>query len=238
MEDFSVAFTLFGYSIKWYSLLILIAVVLGYLIINNEAKRFNIRNDFMFNILFWVIIFGIIGARLYYVLFNFDYYKVSLLRLLDIFVPALLLAQAVGRWGNFFNKEAYGSVVSYQTLIDLKIIPSYIIDNMYINGTYHLPMFYFESLWCVVGFIIILFVRRIKYIKCGNITSFYLIWYGIGRLIIESFRTDSLMLGNIKIARLISALFIVTGLIIIFIKSAKPKLDDLYNTNEEIDIKY
>ena len=70
MEDFSVAFTLFGYSIKWYSLLILIAVVLGYLIINNEAKRFNIRNDFMFNILFWVIIFGIIGARLYYVLFN------------------------------------------------------------------------------------------------------------------------------------------------------------------------
>ena len=273
MEDFSVAFTLFGYSIKWYSLLILIAVVLGYLIINNEAKRFNIRNDFMFNILFWVIIFGIIGARLYYVLFNLDYYKdniseifkiwngglaihggiitgfivmlfyskkykVSLLRLLDIFAPALLLAQAIGRWGNFFNKEAYGSVVSYQTLIDLKIIPSYIIDNMYINGTYHLPMFYFESLWCIVGFIIILFVRRIKYVKCGNITSFYLIWYGIGRLIVESFRTDSLMLGNIKIARLVSALFKVTGLIIIFIKSAKPKLDDLYNTNEEIDIKY
>ena len=273
MDNFGVAFNIFGYDVRWYSLLILIAVFLGYFIINSEAKRFNIRNDFMFNIMFWALIFGIIGARLYYVLFNLDYYinnlseivkiwngglaihggviagflvilyyskkyKVSLTRLLDIIVPALLLAQAIGRWGNFFNREAYGSVVSYQTLINFKIIPGFVIDNMYINGAYHLPMFYFESLWCLIGFILILFVRRIKYLKCGNVLSFYLIWYGIGRLVIESFRTDSLMLGEFKVAKIVSILFIIIGIIIIFIKSAKPKLDDLYNTDETIEIKY
>ena len=77
----------------------------------------------------------------------------------------------------------------------------------------------------------------IYYIKCGNITSFYLIWYGIGRLIIESFRTDSLMLGNLKVARIVSVIMFILGVMIELVQSRKPKLDDLYNSVETEEIR-
>ncbi len=273
MNNFGVAFTIFGYEIKWYSILIVIGVLLAYLLINNEAKRFGIQKEFIFNMIFWVIIIGILGARIYYVLFNLDYYKENLTeiykiwhgglaihgaiiaggitmliyckkykalpgRIMDMVVPSLLLGQAIGRWGNFFNQEAFGGVIAYQKLVNIKIIPSFVIDNMYINGAYHLPMFYFESLWCLLGFIIMLFVRRRKYQKCGHLTAFYLIWYGVGRYVVETFRTDALMLGDIRIAKVVSILFIIVGLIVSFIQSRKPKLDELYNTTEIENISY
>ena len=87
---------------------------------------------------------------------------------MDLIIPALLLGQALGRWGNFFNGEAYGTIVTKATLENMKIIPEFVIKNMYINGYYHLPMFYFESLWCFLGFIIALILRRRKYIKKGQ----------------------------------------------------------------------
>ncbi len=267
-SDISIAFEVFGYSIKWYSVCIAIGTIFAYLVINAEAKRLNINTNFIFNMMFWSIIFGIIGARLYYVLFNLSYYKehlseiykiwngglaihgglitgfivvvsfckrykVNLLKILDIIVPGLIIAQAIGRWGNFFNKEAYGSVVLYQTLINLKIIPTFVIDNMLINGSYHLPMFYFESLWCFIGFIIMLIIRRGKYIKYGSIVSMYLMWYGVGRFVIETFRTDSLMLGSVKVAYIISALMFIIGFLIILVVNGKPKLEGIYNS--EID---
>ena len=178
-----VIFTVGNFEVRWYSTLIALAVLISYFMIIREGERLNIKKEFTFNMLFWTLIIGIIGARLYYVLFNLDYYshnlseiykiwngglaitggtiaglitillyckqyKVNSLKVLDIVVVALLLSQAIGRWGNFFNSEAYGISVEYKTLVNLKIIPQFIIDNMYINGTYHLPMFYFESLWC------------------------------------------------------------------------------------------
>ena len=273
MNDFGVAITLFGYEIRWYSILIVIGVLIAYLLINSEAKRFGIQKEFIFNMMFWTIIVGIICARLYYVGFNWGYYGENLSeiykiwhgglaihgaiiggglvmiiyskkygalpgRITDMVVPALILGQAIGRWGNFFNGEAYGGIVAYQNLVDMKIIPSFIIDNMYINGSYHLPMFYFESIWCILGFIIMLFVRRRKYQKCGHLTGFYLMWYGVGRFVIESFRTDSLMLGEYKVAQIVSVLFFAVGLIVSLILSRKPKLDELYNTSEIEEIKY
>lgn len=273
MNDFGVMFTIFGYEIKWYSVLILFGVIVGYFMINSEAKKFGIKKEFIFNMLFWTIIVGILCARIYYVAFNWEYYSANLSeiykiwhggiaihgailggaitmyiyckkygalpgRIMDMVVPALILGQAVGRWGNFFNNEAYGGIVAYQNLLDLKIVPSFIIDNMYINGAYHLPMFYFESIWCVLGLIVMLFIRRRKYAKCGGLTAFYLIWYGVGRFFIESYRTDSLMLGDIKVAQMVSVIFIVIGLIVSFILSRKPKLDELYNSSEVEDIKY
>ena len=273
MGDFSTAFTVFGYEIKWYSLLILFGVTIAYLMINNEAKRFNMKQEFIFNIMFWVIIIGILCARIYYVAFNWDYYGTNLNeiykiwhgglaihgaiiggaitmyvyskkykalpgRIMDMVVPSLLLGQAIGRWGNFFNSEAYGGIVAYQNLIDLKIVPSFIIDNMYINGSYHLPMFYFESIWCVLGVIIMLILRRRKYAKCGELTAFYLIWYGVGRYVIEIFRTDSLMFGTFKVAQIVSIIFVLAGLVISFILSRKPKLDELYNSSEVEEIDY
>lgn len=259
-----VAFTIAGFDIRWYSLLIIIAVIISYFMIINETNKFHISKEFTFNMIFWTLVIGIIGARLYYVLFEFSYYKEHLSeifmiwkgglaihggllfgcltmiiyckkygmrvgKMFDIVVVPLLLAQAIGRWGNFFNSEAYGISVDYYTLINIKIIPQFIVDNMYINGAYHLPMFYFESLWCLLGFIIALFVRRRKYIKEKQIFGFYLIWYGFARFFIEIFRTDSLMLGNIKVARIMSVIMVIVGVLIEIIQTRKPKLDELYN---------
>ncbi len=263
-----VIFNIGGFEIRWYSVLIAIAVIIGYFLILSESKRFKIKKEFMFNMMFWTLIFAIIGARLYYVAFNLEYYisnpieilqiwkgglaihggllfgaitiliyckkyQVRVGKILDIIVPALLLGQAIGRWGNFFNGEAYGTIVTYNQLIDMKIIPQFIIDNMFINGAYHLPMFYFESLWCLLGFFLSLFLRRRKYIKDGQLVAFYMMWYGVARFVIEMFRTDALMAGNVKIAQVVSILMFVIGLIVQFIQSRKPKLDELYNKQEE-----
>ena len=268
-----VAFSIGNFEIRWYSILIAIAVIISYFMIKSECRKFQIKNEFVFNLMFWTIIFGIIGARLYYVLFNLDYYSNHLMetvqiwkgglaihgglafglitlfvyckkygmrvgKILDIVVVPLLLAQAIGRWGNFFNSEAYGSIVEYNTLINLKIIPQFVIDNMYIDGAYRLPMFYFESLWCLLGFIVTLFLRRGKYVKESQIFGFYLIWYGVARFVIEIFRADSLMLGNFKIARIVSVAMVIAGIIVEIIQAQKPKLDDLYNRVEVEEIRF
>ena len=115
----------------------------------------------------------------------------------------------------------------------MKIIPQFIIDNMFINGSYHLPMFYFESLWCLLGFFLSLFLRRRKYIKDGQLVAFYMMWYGVARFVIETFRTDALLFNGIRVARVVSVLMFVIGLVIQFIQSRKPKLDELYNKAEE-----
>lgn len=268
-----VAFNIGGFEIRWYSILIAISVIISYFMVISESNRFHIKKDFVFNMIFWTLIFGIIGARFYYVIFNLSYYLKNILeifmiwkgglaihggilfgaitliiyckkygvrvgKMLDIVVVPLLIGQAIGRWGNFFNSEAYGSIIDYYSLVNMKIVPGFIIDNMYINGSYHLPMFYFESLWCSLGFIITLIIRRRKYIKEKQIFGFYLIWYGIARFVIEKFRMDSLMVGNIKIARIVSILMVIAGIIIQIIQSRKPKLDELYNSRENDDMKF
>ena len=146
--------------------------------------------------------------------------------MLDIIVMGLIIAQAIGRWGNFFNQEAYGPITSLETLKSLGI-PSFIIKGMYISGSYHHPTFFYESVWCLIGFIIMFILRKRKTLKVGQLSSFYLIWYGIIRFIIEGMRTDSLMLGPIKVAQLVSIIFGISGLII-FIKS---KNKNQYHSN-------
>ena len=247
-------------EIRWYSMFILLGVCAAFFIITKEAKRKNIDKEYLYNLFFYTLLIGILGARLYYVLFNIDYYlanpseilmiwhgglaihggiifgllfiifyskrkKVDLLLILDIAVVGIILAQAIGRWGNFFNGEAYGRIVSLSFLKNLHL-PDFIIKGMYINGKYREPTFLYESILSFIGFIILLIIRRNKNIKIGMLTSIYLIWYGIERLIIESFRSDSLMLMNIKVAQLVSIIFIISG-IIIFIYSYKN--NKLYN---------
>ena len=263
-----VAFNVLGFDVRWYSLCILAAVFIAYIVIMNESRRQRHKTEFMFNLMFWTIIMGIIGARLYYVAFRFSEYKdnlseiykiwngglaihggiiaglitilvyckkykVSIMKTLDICAPAVLIAQGIGRWGNFFNSEAYGSITTYQTLEKMRIIPSFVMDNMFINGEYRLPMFYFEFLACVIGFLLILFIRRRKYIKIGQVFSCYLIWYGFIRFFIEIFRSDSLMMGSLKVAQLASIGMIAVGIIIIIMKQKKPILEDLYNRPSE-----
>lgn len=257
-----VALDLGPIQIYWYSIFIFIGMLVACFLIYREAKKKGIDEDFLVNLTFNTIIIGIIGARLYYVLFNLSYYldnpieifqiwngglaihggiiagllfiiyyckkhEVNLWEILDIIVVGLIIAQAIGRWGNFFNSEAYGPIT---TATDLKSlgIPQFVINGMYILGDYRQPTFFYESVWCVFGFLAMLIIRKYKYLKVGQLTSFYLIWYGIIRFIIEAMRTDSLMLGPIKMAQLVSIVFIISG-IIIFIKSTKGKQKELYN---------
>ena len=265
------AITLGPVSISIYSICILIGVLLAYLVLDGESKKNKLNSSFIFNLLFWVVIFGIIGARVYYVLFNLDYYvedpieivkiwngglaihggiiagffvllyycikyKLNLLKMLDISAPALILAQSVGRWGNFFNGEAYGDMVSKSYLVAHKI-PSFIIKGMHIEGTYYKPLFLYESIFCLIGFLVMIILRRLKICKTGYIISFYCLWYGIVRFFIEKSRMDSLMLGNIKIAQIISILLIISsiGIFIYSFKKSKPYMEDSASAKE---IKY
>ena len=250
-------------EIRWYSVIILVAALLALNLVIKEGQLWRIPEPFINNLFFYIIIFGIIGARLYFVLFNLDYYsnnlseiykiwqgglaihggiiagllvtiiygkkyKVQLFRLTDMIVVGLIFAQTIGRWGNFFNGEAHGAITTLEHLQSLHI-PQFIINGMHIDGVYYEPTFLYESLWCLIGFVILLIVRRLKYIKVGQITSLYLIWYGIGRFFIEGMRTDSLMLGDFKMAQIISIIMIVMGILIFILKKGKSRFENRYN---------
>lgn len=257
-----VALDLGPIQIYWYSIFIFLGMLVACFVIYKEAKKREIEEEFLVNLTFNTIILGIIGARLYYVLFNLPYYlnnpieileiwngglaihggiiagllfiiyyckkhEVNIWKMLDIIVAGLIIAQAIGRWGNFFNSEAYGPITTEENLRSLGI-PSFVINGMYILGEYRQPTFFYESVWCLFGFCAMLLIRNYKYLKIGQLTGFYLIWYGIIRFIIEAMRIDSLMLGPIKMAQLVSIVFVISG-IIIFIKSIKSKKENLYN---------
>ncbi len=265
-------FSIGNFSLRWYSVLILTGIIVGLILASREAKKFNLPKDFIFDLSFYLILFGILGARLYYCLFNFSLYKnnpfdilkiwngglaihggiiaglitliiyckakkVNPVRLCDIIVPSLIFAQAIGRWGNFFNSEAHGPATTLTTLQDLHI-PNFIISGMQINGVYYHPTFLYESIWCLIGFIIIILIRKLcKSLKSGQLTCFYMMWYSIGRLFIEGLRTDSLMLGQIKVAQLVSLIMFITGLIIfLYLCFNNSKKSQYYNEqlNEQL----
>ena len=268
-----VLFTIGNFGIRWYSVIILVAIIIGIKLAQAEAKKFTIPPDFIFNMAFWAIIFGLIGARAYYVLFNFSSYRhdpasifrvwegglaihggilagfitvllyckkhnARLIKITDIAAVSLILAQAIGRWGNFFNGEAHGAATNLATLQSYKIIPRFVIDGMQIGGIYYQPTFYYESLWCLLGFIILLIIRRFKYIKTGQLTATYLMWYGVGRFFIEMSRTDSLMFGGFKVAQIVSVGLFVFGLFMFMILSRKGHFEDLYSEVGNSQIKW
>ena len=234
--------TLFDFGIiqiKWYSFFLFLAMIIAFFIIKKEGKKKEIKEEDIIDFLFYGIIIGLLGARIYYILFNLNYYlknpiemiqvwngglaihggiiagivflfyyskkkKINFILLLDIIVVGLIIAQSIGRWGNFFNQEAYGRTISL-ALLKKYHIPNFIIQGMYINDSYKEPTFLYES---ILSFII----RKRKNIKTGQLTGMYLLWYGIERLFIEQFRSDSLMLGPIKIAQLVSIILIIIGI--------------------------
>lgn len=265
-----VALELGPIQIYWYSIFIFLGLLTASILIFKEARKRNIDEDFLINLIFNTIIIGLIGARVYYVLFNIPYYasnpieilavwngglaihggifaalafiliyckkkNVNILQLLDIIVVGLIIAQAIGRWGNFFNSEAYGQVTTYAEL-KAQQIPTFIINGMYILGEYRQPTFFYESTWCFAGFLAMLIIRKYKYLKRGQLTGFYLFWYGLGRLLIESLRTDSLMLGPIKIAQVVSIVFIITGIVLFFYNLIKSTPTDKRLYTEDLSL--
>ena len=244
-----VAFNIFGFNVYYYSLCILLGVIVAYILITREGKKQGLTKEFISDLIFYTLIIGILGARVYYCVFNLDYYlanpseilkiyngglaihggviaglifvyfytkkkNVSFIKILDIVAPAVIIAQSFGRWGNFFNQEAHGGITTYQNLKNMHI-PEFIINGMHIEGKYYYPTFFFESIWCLIGFIILMIARRNKNLRKGFQIGFYFIWYGIGRFFIEALRTDSLMFFNLKIAQIVSLIGIIIGIIII-----------------------
>ena len=137
----------------------------------------------------------------------------------DIVAPSIILAQGIGRWGNFMNHEAHGGPVSRSFLENLHI-PDFIINNMYIEGVYYHPTFLYESVLDILGFIILITVR--KHLRVGETFTLYLIWYSVGRFFIEGLRTDSLMLkSNISVAQLVSVILIIIGLVLMVYRRMK-----------------
>ena len=147
---------------------------------------------------------------------------VSFLKVADILAPSILIGQIIGRWGNFMNQEAYGGPVSRDFLESL-FLPNWIIEQMYIKelGTYVHPTFLYESLWNVVGLILLLSLRKVN-LQRGQIFFTYLIWYSIGRFFIEGMRTDSLYLvGELRSAQVVSIIAILIGVIAIVYRRMK-----------------
>ena len=140
----------------------------------------------------------------------------SIFLTLDTLAPYLILGQAIGRWGNFINKEAHGAITTYEHLKNM-YLPNFIIEGMYINGTYYHPTFLYESIWCILGFLVLITIRKLTKRKTGIMTFSYFIWYGIGRFFIEGLRTDSLYLGTFRISQIVSIILIISGIIGIFI---------------------
>jgi len=235
-------------NIYWYSVLIIISVLIGYYFSIKEAEKNGLKKKFIADLVIYLVIIAILGARLYYVIFNFDIYKNNLvdifkiwegglaiygavissiifiiyyskkkeknsLLVLDTLTSYLILGQAIGRWGNFFNSEAHGSITTLAHLKKLHL-PKFIIKGMYINGNYYIPTFLYESIWCIIGFIILLIIRKKdKYNHPGILLFTYFIWYGIGRFLIEGLRTDSLYFFGIRISQVVSIILIIIGII-------------------------
>ena len=237
-------------TIYWYSFLILVAVIIGYQIVVSYSKKISYKTNEIMDMVLYLVIFSIIGARAYYVIFNFSLYQDDLLsifmiwkgglaiyggiiagilyifyyckkknldfiRVLDIYSLSLLLGQAIGRWGNFFNREAYGGKTTLEALQSLHL-PKFIIDGMYIDGFYRQPTFLYESIWCLIGVFFLLRIRKRYTNQVGRQVSFYLIWYGIGRFFIEGLRSDSLYLGIFRVSQLVSVVMVIIGFFLLF----------------------
>ena len=181
--------------------------------------------------------------------------NINLLRAFDLVAPGFLVAQAFGRWGNFFNQEAHGGVIGGVVdgvpnlsldeqrafLSDTLHLPDYITNNMYFDPAgidtlnYYHPTFLYESLWNITGFILVLILRRTKFIRTGDLVPIYLIWYSIGRFFIEAMRTDSLYIGDtgLRTAQVISILLVVGGIAFLLVNHLVLKTKHYYKAIEE-----
>ncbi|MDO4581448.1 MAG: prolipoprotein diacylglyceryl transferase [Bacillota bacterium] len=248
-----VAFSVGSLTVRWYGVIISCAMAVGIMLAYAETKRQHLDEDHLFNILLLVIPAAIIGARLYYVLFEWSRYaaepgkifaiwegglaihggiiagalaiwlycrakREDFLRWTDIIAPSLAFGQACGRWGNYFNNEAYGSVIEPDSFW------SWVPMQVFAEGAYHHPTFLYESLWDALIFVTLLILLRRPH-RIGSIFACYLVFYSIGRFFIEMLRTDSLMLGPFKQAMLISAVGVVIGVLILSAINKRPLLD-------------
>lgn len=250
-----VAIAVGPFTVYWYGIIIGAAVLIALSLAVREGKRQNLGKDVFVDLLLYAIPVAIICARIYYVTFEWDYYKenpgeiikiwhggiaihgaligavitavifakkrqLSFWKIADIAAPSLILAQAIGRWGNFMNQEAHGGEVTRAFLESLHL-PTFIVNQMYIDGTYYHPTFLYESVWNVLGFFLLLALRKGN-LRRGQLFLSYVIWYSIGRFFIEGLRTDSLMLTeSIRMAQVISLSLIAVAVFLWIYRNKK-----------------
>ena len=246
-----IAFTLGPFTVRWYGLLIatgmLIAAVGGCKVMG----RAGIDEDDFLSIFMMIVVGAVLGARAYYVIFQWPYYsqhpgemiaiwhgglaihggliggvlaiilgcryyKISFWQFADIMAPFVILGQAIGRWGNYFNQEAYGYEAD----------PSAVPWAMWIDGAYRHPTFLYESCWDLFVFFILLFLARQAWVHRGEIALSYLMLYSMGRVVIEGFRTDSLMLGPLRMAQVMSLLLVSGALLVMLYRRKTGKAEE------------
>lgn len=231
-------------SIRWYGIIMATAFLVGTWLAARRAQQNRVAPDHIFNMILWIIPAAIIGARLYYVAFEWPAYRENPLEILaiwhgglaihggllggtlagllyarrhklppwllaDILAPSVILGQAIGRWGNFINQEAYGGPVSAEFMARF---PAFIREQMYIGGQYYHPTFLYESLWDLAVFAFLTWYWPRKRFT-GEVALLYLGLYSVGRFFIEGLRTDSLMLGPIRVAQLVSVILIILAVL-------------------------
>lgn len=235
-----IAVSIAGFDIRWYGILIASGALLALYISYRRAPRCGLASEDVLDIVLGILPVGILGARIYYVIFNWDYYshspseiinirsgglaihgglilgmitayvicrykKISFIDAADLILPSVALAQAIGRWGNFFNNEAYGT----ETTLPWAII----IDDKSVH-----PTFLYESVWCFIMFIALSYAfKRRKF--SGQIACMYGLLYAPERFLVEGLRTDSLMIGFLRQAQVISiVIFVVSLALYIYLK--------------------
>ena len=270
LENIGKNFNVFGFEIAFYGCTMATGIIVGYLMAAREAKRTGQNPDDYLDMLLYAVFFAIIGARLYYVIFKWDYYgqnllqifnlrqgglaiyggiigafttvyffakkrKLSFAQMLDTACPGLAAGQVIGRWGNFFNREAFGGYTDGLFAMQLPVsavrsgeITEQMWENLeVINGIEFIqvhPTFLYEGMWNV-GVIIFLYLYRKHKKFQGELVLWYLVLYGVGRFWVESLRTDQLLIPGIgfPISQLLGAVMAVVGLIAIFVGHKKAK---------------
>lgn len=248
-------FSLFGRSFYFYGVIIAVGFLLAAIYMMRRSKDFGFVSDDIIDFLLCAVPAGIVGARLYYVIFNPENYfgagkwgniikiwegglaiyggiiagiigliiysrvkKVPLGAVLDVASFGVIIGQAVGRWGNFFNREAFGAET--ESFLRMGLITD--AGTIYVH-----PTFLYESLWNVVGLIILHCVSKKRRKFDGQIFFMYVVWYGFGRYLIERLRTDSLYIGatDIRVSQLLAALSFCVALVVLVCKFMKKASD-------------
>jgi len=247
------------FSIRWYGVMIATAIIVAYVLGRHQGLKEGIKEDYLIEAVFIGIIFGVLGARIYYVAFNYEMYRgdfwsifrtwdgglaihgaffaallvtflyvtfrkkanLKFLQATDIFTAVLPLAQAIGRWGNFMNYEAYGSPTDlpWKMFVPLRYrMPGYS------KFEYFHPTFLYESLANVAIFAVLYWYlgKRKNY---GEVTALYMVFYSIVRFFVEGLRLDSLYIGqtNIRTARAVSVILLIAGIVLFIFSRYKGK---------------
>ncbi len=273
-----IAFSLFGIDVNWYGLIITCGMILAVLYALWHAKHEGVKSDDIIDLALALIFCGVIGARLYYVIMEFDQYLVTggtfwqnlggtLYNIIaiwngglaiyggiiagflaamvvarakripfpviaDIAGPAVMVGQIIGRWGNFVNVEAYGA----ETTLPWRMGVLYSFNDgvSFVSETFVHPTFIYESLWNLVGLILITCLYNKKKFH-GQMFLTYMTWYGFGRMLIEGLRADSLYVGSIRISQLVGLVTFVAGAVLLvynFRKTRNAKNNDTIDTSE------